>query len=224
MHLHWNFHEELAGIVCARRVCLYANKMYSCMRVCVTHATWQKIYHYNCAWNDLNGPEIWWFIRCWLFNFTSVFPLPISFSAPFALFILTFLCICLVVCVHECFVPMWVCVLFLCAPYSIYELHRLFQFLFIVGELFQIQRKRKQIWYLYIFFFFSPLLGSEWCDCKSCIWDWLLVSIVYTMLSAHEKYEWKWKSFLLKTHKYILHRYIQVKYWIYELFTRLFSS
>lgn len=38
--------------------------------------------------------------------------------------------------------------------------------------------KWKQIWYLY---FLPGLLGSEWCDCKSCIWDWLLVSIVYSL-------------------------------------------
>lgn len=94
-----------------------------------------------------------------------IFPfLPISsrfffVSVPFSLFILTFLLylfVCLFVCivrVRKCFVSMraYKCV-FVCLR-SIYELHRLFQFLFIVGGTFPYtQREWKQIWYLYFFF------------------------------------------------------------------------
>lgn len=125
------------------------------------------------------APEIWWFIRCWLFNSTSFFPLPISFSAPFSLFISTFLCVWLFVCVHERCAYMKACVCSFCVPIQYMNFTVFFPIFIHCWWTFPYTKiKWKQIWYLY---FLPELLGSEWCDCKSCIWDWLLVSIVYSL-------------------------------------------
>lgn len=179
MHLHWNFTKNWQTL-CARRVCvcvwLVTNIfIYASMRNACHMAENLSLQLLETAWMAQNLVVYLVFVV----HSTSFFPLPISFSAPFALFILTFfLFIRLFVClfrvhVRECFVSLLACVRacvrlcmllgwyisFCCAPVQ-YELHRLFQFLFIVGELLYKYTKKMKTNLVFILFF-SPAV-REW--------------------------------------------------------------